>query len=299
MAGLSNFIANKGVQQTTLPSWYDTAQQNLVNQATSAYQAAPQLGQTVAQGAINTLSGATTPFTQAQNTLQQISSGAASPWMVGSTGQITPNVATPLGGLFSAQQQQLQQLLPDITAVPTAAGTATGQFGSLRTQTAANKAAADAQAKLFADQMRAALEAQQTGVSAASALGNVAQQGITNAMNVGQAQQLAPFTNIANLGKILGGVTAPQTVTSNVQMSPLSQIAAVAGALGGGIAGTNRLLQNLGIQGGLSDIFKSAFGSSSPDYSGWQNALPAGTVVDPWSTPSASDYAEQSYGGLF
>lgn len=256
MAGLSNFIANKGVQQTTLPSWYDTAQQNLVNQATSAYQAAPQLNQTVAQGAINTLSGPSTPFTQAQNTLQQISSGAANPWITSETGQVTPNTNTALGGLFAAQNQQLQQLMPNVTAVPTAGSIASGQFGSLRGQTAANKAMADAQANLFAQQMQAALQNQQTGVSGASALSNVAQQGITNAMNVGQAQQLAPFTNVANLGKVLAGITAPTTVTSNVQMSPLSQITAIASALGGGAAGANKLLQNLGIEGGLSQAFK-------------------------------------------
>lgn len=278
MAGLSNFIANKGVQQTTLPSWYDTAQQNLVNQATTAFQGAPQLGQTVAQGAINTLTGPSTPFSQAQNTLQQISSGAANPWITSPTGQVTPNVSTPLGGLFAAQQQQLQQLAPNITAVPTAAGTASGQFGSLRTKTAADKALADAQAQLFAQQMQSALTNQQTGVSGAQALGNVAQQGITNAMNVGQAQQLAPFTNVANLGKILSGVTSPTTVTSDVQMSPLSQITAIASALGGGAAGANKLLENLGVKGGLSSAFSdigkflsggSGAGTGEATYPGW------------------------------
>lgn len=258
MAGLSNFIANKGVQQTTMPSWYDTAQQNLVNQATSAYGAAPQLGQTVAQGAINTLQpGAENPFTQAQNTLQQISSGAANPWIVDqATGTVSPNVNTALGGLFQAQNQQLEQLMPNITAPVTGASIGTGQFGSLRGQTAANKAMADAQAQLATQQMQAALTNQQTGVSGASSLGNVAQQGISNAMNVGQAQQLAPFTNVANLGKILSGVTVPTTVTSDVQMSPLSQITAIASALGGGAAGANKLLENLGVQGGLSTAFK-------------------------------------------
>lgn len=256
MAGLSNFIANKGVQQTTMPSWYDTAQQNLVNQATSAYGAAPQLGQTVAQGAINTLQpGAANPFTQAQNTLQQISSGAANPWITSPTGQVTPNTQTALGGLFQAQNQQLQQLMPNITAPVTGASIGTGQFGSLRGQTAADKAMADAAAQLFSQQMQAALTNQQTGVSGASSLGNVAQQGISNAMNVGQAQQLAPFTNVANLGKILSGVSVPTTVTSDVTMSPLSQITAIASALGGGAAGANKLLENLGVKGGLSTAF--------------------------------------------
>ena len=256
MAGLSNFIANKGVQQTTMPSWYDTAQQNLVNQATTAYGAAPQLGQTVAQGAINTLQpGASNPFTQAQNTLQSISSGAANPWITSPTGQVTPNTSTAMGGLFQAQNQQLEQLLPNITAPVLGSSIASGNFGSLRGETAVNKAKADAQAQLFANQMDAFLKNQATGVSGAANLGNVAQQGISNAMNVGQAQQLAPFTNVANLGKILSGVTVPTTVTSDVQMSPLSQITAIASALGGGAAGANKLLQNLGVKGGLNEAF--------------------------------------------
>ena len=285
MAGLSNFIANKGVQQTTMPSWYDTAQQNLVNQATTAYGAAPQLGQTVAQGAINTLQpGASNPFTQAQNTLQSISSGAANPWITSPTGQVTPNTQTALGGLFQAQNQQLNQLMPNITAPVTGASIGSGQFGSLRGQTATNKAMADAQAQLFAQQMDAALKNQATGVSGAANLGNVAQQGISNAMNVGQAQQLAPFTNVANLGKILSGVTVPTTVTSDVQMSPLSQITAIASALGGGAAGANKLLENLGVKGGLSTAFKDIgkfLGGSSSFTPEQLNQIAAAQGVDP------------------
>lgn len=285
MAGLSNFIANKGVQQTTMPSWYDSAQQNLVNQATSAYGAAPQLGQTVAQGAINTLQpGATNPFTQAQNTLQSISSGAANPWITSPTGQVTPNTQTALGGLFQAQNQQLEQLMPNITAPVTGSSINAGQFGSLRGQTATNKAMADAQAQLFANQMDAALKNQATGVTGASSLGNVTQQGITNAMNVGQAQQLAPFTNVANLGKILSGVTAPTTVTSDVQMSPLSQITSIASALGGGAAGANKLLENLGVKGGLSTAFKDIgkfLGGNSSFTPEQLNQIAAAQGVDP------------------
>jgi len=190
--------------------------------------------------------------------------------------------------------------MPNIAAVPTAQSIGSGQFGSLRGQTATNKAMADAQAQLFAQQMDAALKNQATGVSGAANLGNVAQQGISNAMNVGQAQQLAPFTNVANLGKILSGVTVPTTVTSDVTMSPLSQITAIASALGGGTAGANKLLQNLGVKGGLSEAFTGIGNlfSSTPDYSGWESALPPGIIVDPWSAPSAADYAQQSFGGL-
>ena len=92
--GLSSLISNTGVQTTTMPSWFDTAQQNVVSQAQAANAAAPTPQSTVAQNAVNTLSGATNPFTQAGSTLQQIASGAASPFNVGPTGQVTPNTNT-------------------------------------------------------------------------------------------------------------------------------------------------------------------------------------------------------------
>jgi hypothetical protein len=190
------------------------AQQALANQAQTAAGGAPALGQTVAQGAINTLSGSTTPFSTATNTLQSISSGAANPWLTSASGQVTPNTATALGGLFAAQNQQLQQTMPNITAPIEGANIASGQFGSLRGMTAVDKAKADALAALFTQQNTAALQNQTTGVNAGIGAGNVAQQGIDTAMNVGQEQIAAPLTNIANLGNVLASINAPQTVTS-------------------------------------------------------------------------------------
>jgi len=252
MAGLSNFISNTGVQTTTLPTWYDQAQQNLVNQGQSAYGAAPQLGQTVAQGAINTLSGPSNPFTQATGTLGQIATGAANPWITDqATGQVTPDTSTAMGGLFQAQNQQLNQLMPNLTAAPGASAIGSGNFGSLRGQTAVDKAKGDAFASLMTQQMQSALQNQQTGVQAGIGQGSVAQEGITNQMNVGAAQQTAPFTNVANLGKIISGVNAPTTVSNQVQLSPLSQIASVASALGGGATTANSILSKLGLSGAL------------------------------------------------
>lgn len=284
MAGLSNFIANQATQQTTMPSWYDQAQQNLVTSATTGAGQVPALANTVAGGAIQQLQGPQNPFTQAQSTLQQIGTGAANPWLVGPGGQVTPNVATPLGGLFTAQNQQLRQLAPDIMAVPTAAGTSAGQFGSLRTQTAANKALADAQAKLFADQMNAALQSQQTGVQAATGLGAVGEKGVTTATTLGQAQQADPLLASSALAKILGSMQVPTTTKNVTQLSPLNQIGAIASALGGSVAGTNKLLQDLGVKGGLSELFKTVT-SGGGSYGG-QTGVPAGPnapaeVMDP------------------
>ena len=248
MAGLNNLISNTAQQSTTLPAWFDTAQQNVVTQAGNALNVAPTPGATVAQNAVNTLAGPTNPFTQATGTLQNIASGAANPWITDASGNVTPDTSTALGGLFQAQNQQLNQLMPSYTAAPTAAGIGSGQFGSLRTQTAADKAMADAQANLFAQQNTAALQNQSTGVQAASNAGTVANQNIQDLLTTGQYQQAAPFTNVSNYGKVIGGITAPTTVNNQTQLSPLNQVAGLVGALGG-TTGGNGILNSLGLNG--------------------------------------------------
>jgi hypothetical protein len=238
MAGLNNLLSDTQQTTTTLPSWYDAAQQQVVGQGVQAFNQAPQMGQTVAQGAINQLQpGAANPFTQAQSSLQQISSGAANPWITDSSGYIAPNTNTAMGGLFAAQNQQLQQMMPNYTAPVQGANIASGNFGSLRGQTAYNKAMGDAMAELNTKQMQAALQNQQTGVQGAAQLGNVTQQGINAAMNVGKEQQNAPFTNVGNLASLLGTIQAPATVSSQKQLSPLGQITTLGNAVLGGARG--------------------------------------------------------------
>lgn len=254
MAGLSDVIANTATQTTSMPSWYDTAQQNIASQAGQIAGAAPTPQQTVGQGAVNMLSGTTNPFTTATNTAQQIASGAASPWMVdATTGQVTPNTGTALGGLFQAQNQQLRQMIPSVTATPRAGAIGAGQFGSLRGQTAANKAIADAQANLFANQMQAALQNQSTGVQAASTAGTLTKDQLNALLTTGQYQQAAPFTNVSNYQKIIGGLQAPTTVSNTTQLSPLNQVASLIGALGGQ-SGTGGILGALGVNNGLQGL---------------------------------------------
>jgi hypothetical protein len=281
MAGLSNFIANTATQSTSMPTWYDQAQQNVVNQATTGAGNVPSLSNTVAGGAIDQLSNpATNPFTQAQGTLSQIGSGAANPWITDSSGNVTPDTSTAMGGLFAAQNQQLNQLLPQYTAPAEGANIASGNFGSLRGQTAVDKARADAFAQLLPAQMQAALQNQQTGVQAATGQGNVGSQGVTSMTNLGQAQQSDPLFAASALGKIVGGINAPTTTKNETQLSPLNQIGSIASALGGSISGTNKLLQDLGVQGGLPGYLKSAginfSGNASPG-SGLDSGLGAGT----------------------
>jgi len=261
MAGLNDIITNKAMQQTTLPSWFDTAQQNVVNQATSAFGAAPTPQNTVAQNAVSQLSQPNNAFQQAAGTAQSIASGAANPFIVNqATGQVSPNVNTALGGLFQAQNQQLNQLMPNVTAPVTGAAIGSGQFGSLRGQTAANKAMADAQAQLAAQQMQAALQNQSTGVNAASTVGNLAQQDIKNLLEVGQYQQASPFMNVANMGKVLGGIQAPTTVMNQTQLSPLNQIGGLISLLSGPTGSGGGVLGQLGVKGGLGDLLKGISG---------------------------------------
>ena len=267
MAGLNNIISNTAQQQTTLPSWFDTAQQNVVSQAGQAFGAAPTPQNTVAQNAVSQLQGPNNAFNQASGTLQNIATGAANPFITNqATGQVTPNTGTAMGGLFQAQNQQLQQLMPNITAPVEGGNIASGNFGSLRGQTAVNKAMGDAQAQLAAQQMQAALTNQATGVNAAQGVGNLTQQEINNLLSVGQYQQASPFTNVSNYGKVLGGIQAPTTVSNQTQLSPLNQVGGLIAALGGTSSGTG-ILNSLGV-GGLTGLFNSIGnyfdGSSTP-----------------------------------
>ena len=263
---------------TTLPSWYSTAQQNLVNQATSNAANVPQLQNTVAGQAINMLSGPNNPFNQAQNTFNSVAgntapftqaqtglgsvagntapfsqaqnmlntvgnntapfsqaenalntfaSGAANPFIVNADGSVSPNTNTAMGGLFAAQNQQLNQALPELSAQTGAGGTASGQFGSLRGQTAQENAIANALATTQTAQNQAALNNQQTGASAAANIGNVGaqqaqaqNQAAANLGNVG-AQQAAAQTNALNG---LGNVASQQATAQNQAASGLNNV---------------------------------------------------------------------------
>jgi len=266
MAGLSNLIANSTQQATTLPSWMTTAQQNVVNSAQNAAGNVPTLQNTVAQGAINQLNSPANPFATSQGTLGSIASGAANPWIVNQqTGQVTPNVNTALGGLFQAQNQQLNTLIPQITAPADAAAIASGQFGSLRGNTAADTALTGANANLAAAQMQAALSNQQTGVQAGAAQGAVGQEYGTTANTLAGLQQTAPLSTAANVGKIIGNLgNVGTTVSSSTNVSPLNQIGALASSLGGGTNAVNALLNTLSPGATLGSLVGSIFGTTRP-----------------------------------
>jgi hypothetical protein len=254
MAGLSDLITNTAQQTTTLPEWFDTAQQNVVNQATNALNAAPAPGQTVGQNAVNQLQGPDNAFSKASGTLQDIATGAANPFITDpTTGQVSPDTSTALGGLFAAQNQQLNQMMPYVQAPVEGANIGSGNFGSMRGQQAVNAAKANAMANMNAAQYQAALQNQATGVNAAQGVGNVEQQEINNLLNVGQYEQASPFTNVSNYGKILGGIQAPTTVENQTQLSPLNQAGSILSILQGP-TGSGGLLDAIGIDGGLGGL---------------------------------------------
>lgn len=226
MSGLNSLLSNSSATSTTMPSWYDKAQQDVVNGATIAAGNTPKLADTVAGNAINRLSDPNTnPFNQAQGSLNTIAQGAANPWLKDpTTGTITPNTNTAMGGLFQAQNDQLKTLLPQYEAPATGASIAGGNFGSLRGQTAANTAVTNAQAELFSKQMAAALQNQATGVTAATGLGDVGQKGTATETTLGKAIQADPYTPTANLAKILSTINAPVTTTNTTQLAPINQL---------------------------------------------------------------------------
>lgn len=248
--GLNNFLTDTYVKETTLPAWYDAAQQGIVTGAGQALSAAPAFQNTVGQQAINSLQQPNNAFNQAQGYLGQIASGAANPWITDAAGNVTPNTNTAMGGLFQAQNQQLNQLLPNAMAPVQGANVASGNFGSLRGETAMDKAKADAFATLAAQQMQSALQNQTTGVQAGTGLGNVAQQGLSTQLTAGNTQMNAPFQNLGSYANLINDLSVPGLVKQQNQLSPLSQIGAVSNVpkVAGG------LLDSLGIGNALTNV---------------------------------------------
>lgn len=283
--GLNNFLTDTYVKETTLPEWYDAAQQGIVTGAGQALAAAPAFQNTVGQQAVNTLQGPNNPFNQAQGYLGQIASGAANPWITGANGQVTPNTATAMGGLFQAQNQQLNQLLPNVTAPVQGSNIASGNFGSLRGETALNKAKADAFSTLAAQQMQSALQNQTTGVQAGTGLGNVAQQGLGTQLTAGNTQMNAPFQNLGSYANLINDISVPGLVKQQNQLSPLSQIGAVSNVpkVAGG------LIEQLGLGGALTNV-----GKNLTDWISGLNSPADTSGADFQDAGSTSPYGEQN-----
>lgn len=239
---------------TQLPSWFSDAQKNLATQAGNAMSSVTPFDQTAAAGALSSLTGQNNPLMQSISSLQGIASGAANPWLPDGT----PNKQTALGGLFSAQNAQLNQMLPGITAKEGAAGIGGGAFGSLRGQTATETARGGALTTLAADQMRAALEAQQQGIQANSVIGNIGSQYGTLAQNLSKMQLEGNLPSYAAYENILGamGPTLNSTVNRVSQGSDMENIAKTLFALQQSGTPINKVLNaNTGVSW-LDEILK-------------------------------------------
>jgi hypothetical protein len=292
MAGLSEYLTNVDTVSTKLPNWFSSAQESAVNQALNA--TSPLIQNTAAQSAVNAF-GAESPFAQAQGTLESIGSGAANPWLVSDTGQVSPNVATPMGGLFQAQQDYFSQIMPDIAAQQDAGAIAGGGFGGKMNQAGVAREIGKAYSDLAQKQMQSALQAQQTGVAAGSALGNVGNQLVQSALNTGTYQQNAPYASAINLQNILQKSKLPEDRVTSRDMGLLNQLGGLGTLFSGGVnALSDRtvinsegqqvvlpgLLSKLGIKGGLSGLVSKAAGalpgiSGPPSYTGTEIKNPA------------------------
>lgn len=218
---------------TTLPSWFSTAQQDIALKAPTTLSAATTPANSVLSGVVNNLNSETAnPFTSAISGLQTAQNANLNPWLPSGA----PNTATPLGGLFAAQNAKLDQMLPEIAAKEGAAGIAGGNYGSLRGQTAVNTARAGALTTLAEQQNKAAIDAMNQSIQAGSALGNVGSQYGTTGVNVakqemgGGLDQLAKYSDIINAM----GPTANKSVETVTSKGDYANFLAALQAIGGG-----------------------------------------------------------------
>ena len=208
---------------TTLPSWFTSAQQAIATQAPTTYGAITAPAHTAAAGLVKNLGSETAnPFTTAIAGLQQSQTANANPW----TSAGTPDTSTPLGGLFAAQNAKLEQILPQIAAQTGAGGIGSGNYGSLRGQTAVNTAKAGALTTLAEQQNKTALEAAQQAIQAGQALGNVGSQYGSTALNTANLEMLGGLPALAKYSDIINamGPTTNKEVATVSKGSPYENL---------------------------------------------------------------------------
>lgn len=283
MAGLSSYLTDTAVTKEEMPSWFMTAQEKLVKDVGGATPV-PQAS-TTAPSAVSAF-GTKGPFASGQQILETIGTGAANPWTV-TGGQVTPNVATPLGGLFGAQQQYLNQILPDIEAAETAKYIGSGGFGSRMNISGAERAKAAAAADLFQKQMSSALQAQQTAAQAGAGLGQLGSQQAQEAIDTATFQQSYPYADLINMANIYKtmGPSLGKTTNVSTKLSLPKQLGALSTIFGGGPQG----LQNL--SGDLSKFFTWAGGALG----GGGGTVPGSTDIAGTSDTGYDPYADYGY----
>ena len=203
---------------TTLPSWFTSAQENIADAAPTVYGAATDPSKTVASGLISNLNSQTAnPFTTAISGLQTAQSANLNPFL--STG--APDTSTPLGALFASQNAKLDQLLPQITSQVGAGGIGTGNYNSLRGQTATETARAGALTSLNEQQNKALMDAMGQSIQAGNVLGNVGAQYGTTALNTATQEMMGGLPALSKYSDIINamGPTTNRTATEVTQGS--------------------------------------------------------------------------------
>ena len=255
---------------TTLPSWFTSAQQNIATQAPTTYGAVTDPSKTVASGLISDLNSQTAnPFTTAISGLQASQTANANPFL--STG--APNTATPLGGLFAAQNAKLDQILPQLTSQVGAGGIGTGNYGSLRGQTAVNTARAGALTTLSEQQNKAALEAAQQSIQAGQALGNVGSQYGTTAVNTANLEMMGGLPALAKYSDIINamGPTTNKSVATVNKGSSYENLLKGLNAVGSAGAAWDKISSGSTGLSWLDDLLKNpsyAGNNAGTDYGG-------------------------------
>lgn len=333
MAGLSSAVTNKDIISTTMPSWYEAAQQGAVNQAMNV---APGQVDPNISSALSNVFAPGSGFTAGQSILENIGTGIANPWLTSESGQVTPNVATPLGGYIQSQRDYMNQMLPGAVAESTAGRIAGGDFGSSMNRAADIAARGRVMGEAEQRQLKAILDSQQTGVAAGAGLGNLANaltQGATNAMTF---QANLPYAQTENLAKILGNIRPGQTQTTTKELGALNQILGLLQAGSSGLKAlqggdyvrdsqgnvvkdaqgrpikTTGLLGQIGVSGGIGGLIKGAYdwatgdssespqaGSSYYDQAGnyvFTNEAGETMLIDPGTGQIIETYEPGSYG---
>lgn len=256
MAGLNDFLKDTTVKEQTMPGWFNTAQENLVKNAALVQQ--PAIGDTAAQYATKAF-GPESTFQKGADILSSIGSGAANPWLVttgpGGEQTVAPDVTTPMGGLFKAQTDYLSQIMPDIAAKQNAQAIAGGGFGSRMNLSGVQRAQQEAATDLFQKQMQAALQAQQTGVSAGAGLGNIGGQEVKSALDTATLEQGYPYAGYVNLANIIGKTRVPIGERTQIDPSILSQIGSLNSIIRDLPSGLSSLTSNI-------DNLTSGFGKT-------------------------------------
>jgi hypothetical protein len=115
----------------------------------------------------------------------------------------------------------LDQLLPQITSQVGAGGIGTGNYNSLRGQTATETARAGALTSLNEQQNKALMDAMGQSIQAGSVLGNVGSQYGTTALNTATQEMMGGLPALSKYSDIINamGPSADRTATETTQGS--------------------------------------------------------------------------------